>query len=82
MLSGKRTAAVLGVLLLAVAAFVATSSGAAAPKGPRQQPTPPPQYQPPTIKLDSDAQIVTLCPDAESVVLYFVLTLEGPTHRR
>ena len=63
MLSGKRTAAVLGVLLLAAAAFVATSSRAAQTGS--QQPTSP-QYQPPTIKLDQDAQVVTLCPDAES----------------
>src|SRR5215212_1667796 len=69
MLSGKRTAAVLGVLLLAVAAFVATSSRAAhKAKGPQQSATPtPPQYQPPTIRLDSDSQVVTLCPDAESI---------------
>ncbi|MET0650436.1 MAG: hypothetical protein ABW208_27830 [Pyrinomonadaceae bacterium] len=67
MLSGKRTAAVLGVLLLAVAAFVSTSSSAARKgKGPQQTATPAPQYQPPTIKVDSDAQVVTLCPDAES----------------
>src|SRR5215218_8823929 len=70
MLSGKRTAAVIGVLLLAVAAFVATSSRAAHKgKAPQQSatPAPPPQYQPPTIRLDADAQVVTLCPDAESV---------------
>ena len=67
--SGKRTAVVLGVLLLAVAAFVATSSRAAhEAKAPQQSATPtPPQYQPPTIKLDQDAQVVTLCPDAESM---------------
>ena len=68
MLSGKRTAAVLGVLLLAVAAFVATSSRAAhGGKGPQQSATPAPQYQPPTIRLDADTQVVTLCPDAESI---------------
>lgn len=67
MLSGKRTAAVLGVLLLAVAAFVATSPRAAhAGKGPQQTATPSPQYQPPTIQLDADTQVVTLCPEAES----------------
>jgi hypothetical protein len=66
--SGKRTAAVLGVLLLAVAAFVATSSRAAHEgKGPQQSATPAPQYQPPTIRLDADTQVVTLCPDAESM---------------
>ncbi|HEX6183510.1 MAG TPA: hypothetical protein VFZ44_06335 [Pyrinomonadaceae bacterium] len=62
--SGKRIAAVLGVLLLAAAAFVFTSG--AAQTGSQQQPASP-QYQPPTIKLDSDAQVVTLCPDAESM---------------
>ena len=67
MLSGKRTAVVLGVLLLAVAAFVSTSSRAAHKKGPQQTATPSPQYQPPTIRLDADTQVVTLCPDAESV---------------
>src|SRR5215212_1571619 len=68
MLSGKRTAAVLGVLLLAVAAFVATSSHAAHKgKAPQQSATPSPQYQPPTIRLDADTQVVTLCPDAESI---------------
>jgi hypothetical protein len=67
MLTGKRTAAVLGVLLLAVAAFVSTSSRAAHKKGPQQTATPAPQYQPPTIRLDADTQVVTLCPDAESI---------------
>ena len=72
MLSGKRTAFVLGLLLLAAAGLVATSSRAAN-KGrakPAQQsatPSPSPQYQPPTIKVDQDAQVVTLCPDAESM---------------
>jgi hypothetical protein len=66
--SGKRTAAVIGVLLLAVAAFVATSSRAAHKgKAPQQSATPSPQYQPPTIRLDADTQVVTLCPDAESM---------------
>ncbi|MBV9924645.1 MAG: hypothetical protein JOZ96_06340 [Acidobacteria bacterium] len=69
MLSGKRTLVVLGVLLLAAAGLVATSSRAAHKgKAPQQTATPtPPQYQPPTIRLDSDAQVVTLCPDAESM---------------
>jgi hypothetical protein len=69
MLTGKRTAAVLGVLLLAAAAFVSTSSLAAHRKGPQQSatPSPSPQYQPPTIRLDADTQVVTLCPDAESI---------------
>lgn len=69
MLLRKRTAVVLGALLLAVAAFVATSSSAAHKKGSQQSatPAPSPQYQPPTIKIDSDTQVVTLCPDAESI---------------
>jgi hypothetical protein len=70
MLSSKRTAAVFAALLFATAAFVYTSSRAAAhkKKGPQQTATPAaPQNQPPTITLDSDAQVVTLCPDAESI---------------
>jgi hypothetical protein len=63
--SGKRFAAVFGVLLLAAAAFVFTASRAAQ-SGSQTGPTAP-QYQPPTIKLDADTQVVTLCPDAESV---------------
>ena len=63
MSSGKRTTSVLGVLLLAAAAFVYTSSAAQTGS---QAPTSP-QYQPPTIKLDADSQVVTLCPDAESM---------------
>jgi hypothetical protein len=63
--SGKRTAAVLGVLVLASAAFVFTSTRAAQ-TGSQTSPAPP-QNQPPTIKLDSDAQVVTLCPEAESM---------------
>jgi hypothetical protein len=60
--SGKRIAAVFSVLLLAAAAFVLTPSRAQT----GSQAPAPPQNQPPTIKLDSDAQVVTLCPDAES----------------
>lgn len=63
--SGKRTAAVLCVLLLAAMGLVFTSTRAAQ-TGAQATPTPP-QYQPPTIKLDADAQVVTLCPDAESM---------------
>jgi hypothetical protein len=65
MLSRKRPAVVLCALLLAAAGFVYTSSHASQ-KGSQQQPVPP-QNQPPTITLDSDAQVVTLCPDAESI---------------
>ena len=61
-----RPAVILGVLMTALAAFVFTSSHASQKGG--QQPAPtPPQNQPPTITLDSDAQVVTLCPDAESM---------------
>jgi hypothetical protein len=67
MLSGKRTAAVLGVLLLAAMGLVFTSSSASNKKRPQQSATPAPQYQPPTIKLDADSQVVTLCPDSESM---------------
>ena len=68
MLSRKRTAAVLCVLLLAAAGFAYTSSEASKKKGAQTQQQPvPPQSQPPTITLDSDAQVVTLCPDAESI---------------
>jgi hypothetical protein len=69
MLSRKRTAAVLCALLLACAAFAVTSSHAFdGKKGAQTQQQPvPPQNQPPTITLDSDAQVVTLCPDAESI---------------
>lgn len=65
MLSSKRSAAVFAVLLLSIAAFVYTSSQASQ-TGTTQTPTSP-QNQPPTITLDSDAQVVTLCPDAESM---------------
>jgi hypothetical protein len=64
--SRKRTAVVLCVLLLAVAAFTYTSSQASKKKSQAQQQPTAPQNQPPTITLDSDAQVVTLCPDAES----------------
>jgi hypothetical protein len=67
--SRKRTAAVLCVLLFASAAFVYTSSQASKKKSSQSQQQQPvsPQNQPPTIALDSDAQVVTLCPDAESI---------------
>ncbi len=63
MLSSKRTAAVFAALLFATAAFVYTSSHASQQAGTAQSP----QNQPPTITLDSETQIVTLCPDAESI---------------
>jgi hypothetical protein len=65
MLSSKRTAAVFAALLFATAAFVYTSSQASQ-TGSGQTPASP-QNQPPTITLDSDAQVVTICPDAESI---------------
>jgi hypothetical protein len=63
MLPRKRPALVLGWLLVVVSAFVYSSSRAQQQTG---QPAAP-QPRPPTIKLDSDAQVVTLCPDSESV---------------
>ena len=62
MLPRTRPAFVLGSLLLVVAAFVYSTSQA---QQSGQQPAPTPQ--PPTIRLDSDAQVVTLCPESESV---------------
>lgn len=61
MLSRKRPAIIFGVLLAALLGFVYTSSQASQ----KNQPLPP-QNQPPTIKLDADTQVVTLCPEAES----------------
>jgi hypothetical protein len=66
MLSSKRTAAVFAALLFSTAAFVYTSSQASQQSGSAQSPSSP-QNQPPTITLDSESQIVTLCPDAESI---------------
>ncbi|MDT5155955.1 MAG: hypothetical protein QOC99_2288 [Acidobacteriota bacterium] len=65
MLSRKRPAVVLGVLMLALSAFVYTSSQASPQKKSQAAPAPTPN-QPPTITLDADTQVVTLCPDAES----------------
>ena len=62
MLSRKRPAVIFGVLLVAILGFVYTSSQASQKN---QQPVEP-QYQPPTIRLDADTQVVTICPDAES----------------
>ena len=62
MLPRTRPAFVLGSLLFVVAAFVYSTSQA---QRSGQQPAPTPQ--PPTIRLDSDAQVVTLCPESESV---------------
>jgi hypothetical protein len=64
--SGKRAAAVLGLLLLALAAFAYTSTRASQ-KNKQTAAAPAPQNQPPTITLDADTQVVTLCPDAESM---------------
>ncbi|HEV3468063.1 MAG TPA: hypothetical protein VG148_01995 [Pyrinomonadaceae bacterium] len=64
MLPRTRPAFVLGWLLLVAAAFAHSSSHA------RQQQTgaqPGPTPRPPTIRLESDTQVVTLCPDSESV---------------
>ena len=59
----KRTALAFGVLLLLASAFLYGPSRAQ--QRAAQQPAT--EYRPPTIKLDSDAQVVTLCPDAESM---------------
>lgn len=68
MRSRMRTAAVLGVLMMAAAAFVFTSSQASHKDQKNKQlaPTPTPN-PPPTITLDADTQVVTICPDAESM---------------
>jgi hypothetical protein len=66
MRSRMRTAAVLGVLMMSAAAFVFTSSQASQKGNKQPLPTPTPN-QPPTITLDADAQVVTICPDAESM---------------
>lgn len=63
--SRKRPVAVLAMILLAFSASVYTSSQASSPQKNRQQPAPTPQ-RPPTLTLDADTQVVTLCPDAES----------------
>jgi hypothetical protein len=65
MLLRKRLTVIFGVLLLALSAFVFTSSQASQ-KNKQAAPAPPPQSPPPTITLDADTQVVTLCPDAES----------------
>jgi hypothetical protein len=62
MLPRTRPVLALGWLLLVCAAFVYSPSSA------QQQTTPaPPQQRPPTLELTSDAQVVTLCPESESV---------------
>ena len=65
MLSSKRPAAVFAALLLSTAAFVYTSSQASQ-QGSAQGPASP-QNQPPSVTLDADTQVVTLCPEAESM---------------
>ena len=64
--SRKRAAAVFGLMLLVTAAFVYTSTRASQ-KNKQPAAAPAPQNQPPTITLDADTQVVTLCPDAESM---------------
>lgn len=65
--SRMRAAAVFGLLLLATAAFVYTSTRASQKNKQTAPAAPAPQNQPPTITLDADTQVVTLCPDAESM---------------
>jgi hypothetical protein len=67
MLSSKRPAAVFAALLFATAAFVYTSSQASQQKKSPAPDAPTLQNPPPTITLDSDAQVVTICPDSESL---------------
>jgi len=62
----KRTALAFGVLMLSASAVVSGPSSAQQQKT-GQQPTAATEYRPPTIKLESDAQVVTLCPEAESM---------------
>ena len=59
MLSGRRTSIVAG-LPLALALSVISASAQ------RQRPTPEPP-RPPTVSLDADSQVVTICPDNESM---------------
>jgi len=68
MRSRKRPAVFIGVLMTALSVFVFTSTHASHKGGQKGTPAPAPTpNQPPTITLDSDAQVVTLCPDAESM---------------
>lgn len=64
MLSRKRPFVLLGLLLLVLSTFVFTSPQASQRNN--RQPAPEPQ-RPPTLTLESDTQVVTLCPDAESM---------------
>ncbi|MCA1594475.1 MAG: hypothetical protein LC754_17980 [Acidobacteria bacterium] len=65
MLSRKRPAIIVGLLLLAFASFVYTAPQASTQKNRKAVPAPTPQ-RPPTLTLDADTQVVTLCPEAES----------------
>ncbi len=69
MLSRKRPAFILGLLLLALASFVCTAPQQASSSSQKNKknavPAPTPQ-RPPTLTLEADTQVVTLCPDAES----------------
>jgi hypothetical protein len=68
MRSRKRPAVFIGVLMAAISVFVFTSTQASHKGGQKGSPAPTPTpNQPPTITLDADAQVVTLCPDAESM---------------
>jgi len=65
MRSAKRRFPLTGLLLLA--ACLAAGAAPQALGQNRQQPPAQPDTRPPTIKLTTDTQVVTLCPDAESI---------------
>lgn len=56
-----------GLLLLSAVLLFAPAPSRAALQGGQQQPSAPEEPRPPTIKLDADTQVVTLCPESESI---------------
>lgn len=67
MLSRKGATVLFSALLLALCAFAYATSQAAAQKNrPSPQPTPEPQ-RPPTLSLQADSEVVTLCPETEAL---------------
>ncbi len=65
MLTRKRPIVIFGSLLIAISAVIFTSSAAAQRN--RQPPPAPTPQNPPTIRLEADAEVVTLCPDDDAV---------------
>jgi hypothetical protein len=61
---GKRRFVVTGLLLMAVSLAAGASRSAAGQNN--QQPAAP-ENRPPTIRLTTDTQVVTLCPESESI---------------